>query len=110
MQHNGLEKQHLVPVTSNFLINLDHVAEVSFYTIKEKKIRYDLENHEFQIQPHTRVLHLQMTYTYAMIKENINGTKGSLVERSYYKLHFLPEEMGQYDELRTKIEEHVLNL
>jgi hypothetical protein len=110
MEHNGLEKQRLVPVTSNFLINLEHVAEVSFYTIKEKRIRYDLENHEFEIQPHTRVLHLHMAYTYAMVKENINGTKASLVERSYYKLYFLPEEMGQYDELRTKIEEHVLNL
>lgn len=110
MEHNGLEKQHLVPVTSNFLINLNHVAEVSFYTIKEKKVRYDLENHEFQLQPHTRVLHLHMAYSYAMMKENIKGNKGNLVERSYYKLYFMPEEMGQYDELRAKIEEHVLNL
>ena len=58
MEHNGLEKQHLVPVTSNFLINLDQVAEISFYTIKEKKKRYDLEGHEFDVQPHTRVIHL----------------------------------------------------
>ena len=110
MEHNGLEKQHLVPVTSNFLINLDHVAEVSFYTIKEKKVRYDLENHEFQLQPHTRVLHLHMAFPYATMKDNVKGNKGSVVERSYYKLYFLPEEMGQYDELRSKIEEHVLNL
>jgi hypothetical protein len=110
MEHNGLEKQHWVPVTSNFLINLDHVAEVSFYTIKEKRTRYDLENHQFAVQPHTRVLPVHMAYTYSTMKENINGNKGNLVERSYYKLYFLPEEMGQYDELRNKIEEHVLNL
>jgi hypothetical protein len=110
MEHNGLEKQHLVPVTSNFLINLEQVAEVSFYTIKEKKVRYDLEGHEFDIQPHTRVVHLQMSYAYAMLKENIKGNKGRLVERSYYKLYFTPEEAGQYEELRGRIEEHVLNL
>ncbi|RVU32411.1 MULTISPECIES: hypothetical protein [Neptunomonas] len=110
MEHNGLEKQHLVPVTSNFLINLDQVAEISFYTIKEKKKRYDLEGHEFDVQPHTRVIHLQMSYTYAMTKESINGTKGRLIERSYYKLYFMPEEMGQYAELRQKIEDRVLNL
>lgn len=110
MEHNGLDKQHLVPVTSNFLLNLEQVAEVSFYTIKEKKLRYDLENHEFAIPPHTRVIHLQMSYAYATLKENIKGNKGRLVERCYYKLYFMPEQDGQYEVLRGKIEEHVLNL
>lgn len=109
MEHNGLEKRHLVPVTSNFLINLAHVAEVSFYTIKETKIRYDLENHEFNVPPHTRVIHLQMTYLHGSFKENINGNKGRLVERCYYKLYFMPEEMGQYDALRGQIESQVMN-
>jgi hypothetical protein len=110
MEHNGLEKRHLVPVTSNFLLNLHHAGEVSFYTIKETKTRYDLEEHEFTLPPFTRVIHLQMTYTYAHMKENIKGNKGQLIERAYYKLYFLPEEMGQYAELREKIEDHVLNL
>jgi hypothetical protein len=110
MEHNGLEKQHLVPVTSNFLLNLNQVAEISFYTIKEKKTRYDLENHEVDLQPYTRVIHLQMSYAYANKKESINGNKGQLVERCYYKLYFVPEEDGQYLDLREKIEQHVLNL
>ncbi|MBY4677972.1 hypothetical protein [Marinobacterium arenosum] len=109
MEHNGLEKRHLVPVTSNFLINLNHVAEVSFYTIKETKTRYDLENHEFNVPPYTRVIHLQMSYLYGSYKESIQGNKGRLVERCYYKLYFMPEEMGQYDELRGQIEKLVLN-
>ncbi len=110
MQHNGMEKNHMLPVTSNFLINLSHAAEISFYTIKEKKTRYDLENHEITVPPHTRVIHLQMTYRYSSTKESIGGSKGSVVERNYYKFYFMPEEMGQYDELRAHIEEHVLNL
>lgn len=110
MEHNGLENRHLVPVTSNFLINLEQVAEISFYTIKEKKIRFDLEEHEFQVPPHTRVIHLQMAYTYATTKESIRDNKGNLIERCYYKLYFMPEEMGQYTELRERIEEQVLNL
>ena len=109
MEHNGLEKRHLVPVTSNFLINLNHVAEVSFYTIKETRICYDLEQHEFSVPPHTRVIHLQMSYLYSSHKETINGNKGRLVDRCYYKLYFMPDEMGQFEELKSRIEEQVLN-
>ncbi len=109
MEHNGLEKQHLVPVTSNFLINLNHVAEVSFYSIKEAKTRYDLENHKFTVQPHTRVIHLQMSYLHATSRESAPGSKGDLVERCYYKLFFMPEETGQYDGIRGQIENLILN-
>ena len=109
MEHNGLEQRHLVPVTSNFLINLNHVAEISFYTIKEKKTRYDLEHHEVIVPPHTRVIHIQMSYLYASYKETMNDKKARLVDRSYYKLYFMPEEMGQYEALRSEIEGLVIN-
>lgn len=109
MEHNGLEQRHLVPVTSNFLINLNHVAEVSFYTIKESKVRYDLEHHELTIQPHTRVIHLQMSYLFGSYKETVDGKTTRLVDRSYYKLYFLPEEMGQYEQIRAQIEGLVVN-
>lgn len=110
MEHNGMEKNHIMPVTSNFLINLGHAAEISFYTIKETKVRFDLENHQITVPPHTRVIHLQMAYSYASTKEKIGDSKGSIVERNFYKFYFKPEEMGQYEELRTHIEKHVLNL
>lgn len=109
MEQNSLEKRYVVPVTSNFLLNLDQVAEISFYTIKEKKTRYNLNDKAFYIPPHTRVIHLHMNYAHSMMKESIKGNKGQLVERCFYKLYFLPEEMGQYPELRSKIEEYVLN-
>jgi hypothetical protein len=109
MEHNGLEKQRLIPVSSNFLINLNHVAEVSFYTIKESKTRYDLENHAFTVQPNTRVIHLQMSYQHATYKETIQGNKGRLVDRGYFKLYFMPEETGQYDAIRSEIEALTLN-
>ena len=109
MEHNGLEQSHLVPVTSNFLINLNHVAEVSFYTIKENKVRYDLEHHEVNIPPHTRVIHLQMSYLFGSYKETVGGRTTRLVDRSYYKLYFMPEEMGQYENIRGQIEGLVVN-
>ncbi|MCV6589373.1 MAG: hypothetical protein OIF57_10125 [Marinobacterium sp.] len=109
MEHNGVEKRTLVPVTSNFLINLSHVAEVSFYTIKEAKQRFDLDHHEFTVPPHTRVIHLQMSYLYGSYKETLNGNKGRLVDRCYYKLYFMPEEMGQYETLRQQIESLIIN-
>lgn len=109
MEHNGLEQRHLVPVTSNFLINLNHVAEISFYTIKESKTRYDLEHHEVTIPPHTRVIHIQMSYLFGSYKETVNDKKARLVDRCYYKLYFMPEEMGQYENIRSQIEGLVLN-
>ncbi|WP_027857663.1 hypothetical protein [Marinobacterium jannaschii] len=109
MEHNGLEKRHLVPVTSNFLINLNHIAEVSFYSIKETKVRYDLEHREFNVPVHTRVIHLQMSYLYGSYKESINGNKARLVDRCYYKLYFMPDEMGQYESVRSQIEGLVVN-
>ncbi|GGO81091.1 hypothetical protein GCM10011348_19340 [Marinobacterium nitratireducens] len=109
MEHNGLEKQHLVPVTSNFLLNLNQVAEVSFYSIKETKTRYDLEHHAVQVPPHTRVIHLQMSYPYGSRDEHSGVDKGVLIERCYYKLYFMPEETGQYDVIRGQIEALILN-
>ncbi|PSL13219.1 hypothetical protein CLV44_11348 [Marinobacterium halophilum] len=110
MEHNGLEQRHLVPVTSNFLLNLNHIAEISFYSIKERKTRFDLEGHELDLPAQTHVIHLQMSYLYATYKDNINGNKGRLVERQYYKLYFAPENVDTYQELRSLIEEQVGNL
>lgn len=110
MEHNGMEKQRLVPVTSNFLLNMEQIAEISFYTIKELKVRYDLEGHEFELPINTRVIHMQMTYLYSSRKETIHGQKERLVERQYYKLYLFPENVEPYEELRNLIEGQVGNL
>lgn len=104
-----MEQRHLVPVTSNFLLNLNHAAEISSYSIKEGKTRYDLEHHEIIVPPHTRVIHIQMNYIFGFYKENLQNKKASLADRSYYKLYFMPEQMGQYEEISTQIDNYVLN-
>ena len=50
-----------------------------------------------------------MSYLFGSYKESVRGSKGRLVDRCYYKLYFMPEEMGQYDALREQIENLVLN-
>lgn len=110
MQHNGVEKRHVVAVTSNFLLNLDQVAEASFYTLKETKISYDLENHPIEFPMDTAVVHLQMCYLYALYTEDHNKRKGRMAERQYYKLFFRPENLDAYQELRQAIETQVANL
>lgn len=110
MQHNGIDKRHIVPVTSNFLLNLDQVAEASFYTLKETKISYDLEGHPVEFPMHTAVVHLQMSYLYALYTEDHNKRKGRMAERQYYKLFFRPENLEPYQELRQAIETQVANL
>ncbi|KAA0875716.1 hypothetical protein [Nitrincola tapanii] len=110
MQHNGVDKRHIVPVTSNFLINLDQVAEASFYTLKETKKQIDLEGHTLELPMHTAVVHLQMSYLYALYTEDKNGRKGRMAERQYYKLFFRPENVEPYQELRSVIESQVANL
>ncbi|RAU17653.1 hypothetical protein DN062_11645 [Nitrincola tibetensis] len=110
MQHNGIDKRHIVPVTSNFLINLDQVAEASFYTLKTAKTHVDLEGREIELPMHTAVVHLQMSYLYALYTEDNAGRKGRMAERQFYKLFFRPENLDPYLELRGVIETQVANL
>lgn len=109
MEHNGLEKRRLVPVTSNFLLNADHIAEASFYTIKEPKVRYDLEGREFELAINTRVIHVQMTYLYASHNDRAKS-QDQVVERQYYKLFFSPENVEPYEEIRGILEELIANI
>jgi len=110
MQHNDIDKRHIVPVTSNFLINLDQVAEASFYTLKASKTHVDLEGREIELPMHTAVVHLQMSYLYALYTEDNAGRKGRMAERQFYKLFFRPENLDPYLELRGVIETQVANL
>ncbi|TVQ68137.1 MAG: hypothetical protein EA373_11370 [Oceanospirillales bacterium] len=110
MQHNGVDKRHIVPVTSNFLLNLNLVAEASFYTLKETKVRYDLEQHAIELPMHTAVIHLHMNYIYALSHDAKSKNHNQVAERQYYKLFFRPENLEPYQELRAAIETQVANL
>lgn len=110
MQHNGVDKRHIVPVTSNFLLNLDLVGEASFYTLKETKICYDLDQRAVELPMHTAVVHLQMSYLYALSHDEKSKNHNQVAERQYYKLFFRPENLEPYQELRSVIETQVANL
>lgn len=110
MQHNGIDKRHILPVTSNFLLNLDLVSEASFYTLKETKVRYDLEQHAVELPMHTAVIHLQTSYLYALSHDEKSKNHNQVAERQYYKLFFRPENLEPYQELRSAIETQVANL
>jgi len=107
---NGLQQRQILPVTSNLLINLNHVAEVSFYPISERKVRHDPQGNECIIPAHTRVIHLQMAYPYLLDQVRHGSGEGQQVVRSYFKIYCPPEQMGQYEVLRQCIEQQVLNL
>ncbi|MCD8514399.1 MAG: hypothetical protein LRY63_14805 [Nitrincola sp.] len=110
MQHNGIDKRHIVPVTSNFLLNLNLVAEASFYTLKENKVRYDLDQRPIDLPMHTAVIHLQMNYVYSLSLDPKSKTHNQVAERQFYKLFFRPENLEPYQELRSAIETQVANL
>ncbi len=111
MEHNGMEKGIIIPVTSHFLINLNQVAEISFYTIKEEKLRHTVDHGPFSIPPNSRVIHLTMDYRYSSHQEDSPGFSNRMInQRAYYKLFFLPECPGEYEVLRAHIEKQVCNI
>ena len=111
MEHSALESGIVVPVTSNFLINLNQVAEISFYTIKEDKSRETIDHGPFTIPKNTRVVHLTMDYRYSSHQQDQPGQLNRMInQRAYYKLFFLPECPGEYEAMRAVIEQQVLNL
>ncbi|HEY5717418.1 MAG TPA: hypothetical protein VIS52_02930 [Motiliproteus sp.] len=111
MEHNGMGKGIVVPVTSHFLINLGHVSEISFYTLKEDKERHTLEQESFVIPKNTRVIHLTMDYRYSSYQEDQPGfINRQINQRAYFKLFFLPECPGEYEVLRAHIEKQVCNI
>ncbi len=111
MENNAMESGILVPVSSNFLLNLNQVAEISFYTLKENKQRQTLEHGALVIPTNTRVIHMTMDYRYSSHEENRAGFSNRQInQRAYYKLFFLPECPGEYEDLRGHIENQVCNI
>lgn len=102
MQTNAMEAKRIAPVTSNFRINLNHVAEASTYTIKEEKKRHDLNNQAISIPSGTRVIHLEMSYAH-MVRRAQAGTANEHDEYEYffYKLVFLPGSEDQYLKMKA---------
>ena len=110
VNHNGMDKNLVVDITSNFLMNMAHIGEISFYTQSEPRERVDLAGHPFTQPAGTLVIHLQMAHTYASLSDDSRAGVNRVREKVYYKLYFAPENIDAYQELRDAIEARVVNL
>jgi len=106
VNHNGMSKSLVVDVGSDFLINLAHIGEVSFYSQSEPRERVNLNNRPFTQPPGTKVVHLQMSHTHASFKED----DGRVHQKVYYKLYFSPENVDTYNEIREVFDTRTTNL
>lgn len=110
MQHKDMDIQYVAPVTSNFRINLDFIAELSTYTIKEVKHKKLLDGQSYDVPVGTRVIHFEMSYTHSTHKKQM-GTPNehSVNERYFFKLAFLPEALDEYTRIRALIDSQTLS-
>lgn len=113
VQHKAMEAQYLAPVTSNFRINANLIAECSTYSIKEVKHKKLLTGESFEIPINSRVIHFEMSYTHSTKyasythSDGREGEKG-VNERYFYKLVFLPEAVEEFERIRGIIDSQTL--
>ena len=110
VQHKDIDNQYLAPVTSNFRINMNLIAEVSTYSIKETKLKKGLDGQQLEIPINSRVIHLEMSYTHStQIAAKGTENEHTVNERYFYKLVFLPEAEDEYLRIRNIIERQTLS-
>ncbi len=110
VQHKAMDAQYLAPVTSNFRINLNLIAEVSMYSIKEVKLKKTLDGLNFEVPINSHIIHLEMSYTHSTHdagKGTIN--EHSVNERYFYKLVYLPEAGDEYLRFRNILDRQTLS-
>lgn len=102
LQHKDMDSQYIAPVTSFLRINMNFVAEVSIYTIKENKARKTLDGREVTVPEGTNVIHMEMSYTHSTHKHRL-GTpqEHSVNERYYYKLIFFPGAESEFIRIKS---------
>jgi len=110
VQHKAMDPRYLAPVTSNFRININFIAELSTYTIKEVKHKQLLSGQNFDVPVGTKVIHLEMSYTHSTHAEAVGTPNEHTVnERYYYKLVFLPEAEAEFLRLRNILDRQTLS-
>ncbi|ROS04642.1 hypothetical protein EDC56_0148 [Sinobacterium caligoides] len=106
IQHKAMGPKYLAPITSTLRINLDLVAEVSMYTLKDNKQRMALDGRELYVPEGSTVIHLEMSYTHSTHRENIGQPSEHTVnERYFYKLVFFPDAAVEYARIRGIIDQ-----
>jgi hypothetical protein len=110
VQNRDMDNNHLAPVTSHFRINLNLVAEISFYSIKEAKQRKLLDGQNLEVPVGTKVIHLIMNYTHS-VHTAAKGTpqEHSINDRYFYKLVFLPEAEEEFLRIRNVFDRQTLS-
>ena len=105
-----MDPHYLAPVTSNFRVNINFIAELSTYTIKEVKHKQLLGGENFDVPVGTKVLHLEMSYTHSTHTEAVGTPNEHTVnKRYYYKLVFLPEAEAEFLRLRNILDRQTLS-
>lgn len=107
IQTNAMDSQHVAPVTSNLRINMNLIAELSRYRLKEDKIKLDLSSQQVVLPTDTQVIHLEMSYTQSTQKFYAGTDKEHTInERYFYKLIFMPGAEADFAHMRNIIERH----
>lgn len=111
MQNNESGKKVIVPVSSHFYINLQLVTEISSYSLKEPKEKQQIDGSMMLIPPGTHVLHFTMNSNFSSSKEKVKGEEGKrhLFEKVFYALYFLPDNMVEYERLKSAIDQNTQN-
>lgn len=102
MQHKDMDIKYITPVTSYIRINLNLVAEVSIYTIKEDKFRKTLDGKEIIVPEGSNVIHMEMSYTHSTHKHRKDTAyEHSVNERYFYKLVFFPGSEAEFVRIKS---------
>ena len=111
MQSNEGGKKVIAPVSSHFYINLRLVTEISSYTLKDPKDKQLISGGTLPIPPSTRVLHFTMSSNFSSSKEKIKGEEGkrTLFEKVFYTLYFLPDNIVEFERIKSAIDQSTLN-
>ncbi|MAC46037.1 hypothetical protein [Oceanospirillum beijerinckii] len=111
MQNNESGKRVIAPVSSHFYINLQLVTEISSYSLKEPKEKQQLDSSTLLLPPGTCVLHFTMNSNFSSSKEKVKGEEGKrhLFEKVFYTLYFLPDNMVEYERLKSAIDQNTQN-
>ncbi|MFT6758154.1 MAG: hypothetical protein ACJA0M_002040 [Chitinophagales bacterium] len=105
IQNKDMGLNYVAQLTSNIRINLNLVAEISIYSIKEDKQRMLLDGTSFWVPKDSHAVHLEMMYTHSTHRGNSKAPSEHTVnERYFYKLLFLPDEIAEFARVRDALD------